>query len=74
MDFIDVLKIFLFYEVYKMSYYKKKNTEVSLKKAHDKYHNKGGKEKAAKYYQDNKEKSRNKKEISTKVCQRIKRT
>ena len=37
-----------------MSYYKK-NGEVLLKKAYKKYHNLGGKEKAAKYYQENKE-------------------
>ena len=37
-----------------MSYYKR-NREASLKKAYDKYHNKGGKQKAAKYYQENKE-------------------
>ena len=37
-----------------MSYYKK-NREVLFKKAQDRYHNKGGKEKAAKYYQENKE-------------------
>ena len=37
-----------------MSYYKK-NGEVLLKKAYGKYHNEGGKEKAAKYYQKNKE-------------------
>ena len=36
-----------------MSYHKK-NREVLLKKADDKYHNKGGKEKSAKYYQQNK--------------------
>ena len=32
-----------------------KNREVLLKKAHDKYHNVGGKEKAKKYHQENKE-------------------
>ena len=37
-----------------MSYYKK-NREVLLKKAYNKYHNEGGKEKAAKYYQKDKE-------------------
>ena len=37
-----------------MSYYWK-NREVLLKKAHSKYHNLGGKQKAAKYYQENKE-------------------
>ena len=38
-----------------MSYYDKNKGKV-LKKAHDKYHNGGGKEKAAKCYQKNKEK------------------
>ena len=42
-----------------MSYYWF-NREELLKKANEKYHNKGGKEKAAKYYQDNKEKARSK--------------
>ena len=37
-----------------MNYYRK-NREVLLQKAHDKYHYRGGKEKAAKYYQNNKE-------------------
>ena len=37
-----------------MSCYKK-NREELLKKAYSKYHNKGGKEKAAKHYQENKE-------------------
>ena len=37
-----------------MSYYKK-NKEVLLEKAYDKYHNKGGKESTKKYYQENKE-------------------
>ena len=36
-----------------MSYYYWFNREELLKKIHDKYHNKGGKEKAAKYYQRN---------------------
>ena len=31
------------------------NREELLKKANEKYYNKGGKEKAAKYYKDNKE-------------------
>ena len=34
-----------------MSYYYWFNGEELLKKAHDKYHNKGGKEKATLYYQ-----------------------
>ena len=37
-----------------MSYYKK-NEEVLLEKAFDKYHNGSGKERAKKYYQANKE-------------------
>ena len=37
-----------------MSYYYWFNREELLKKAHDKYHNKGGTEKAAEYYQKNK--------------------
>ena len=38
-----------------MSDYYWSNRQELLKKAHDKYHNRGGKEKAAKYYQKNKE-------------------
>ena len=37
-----------------MSYYEK-NKKKLLEKAYDKYHNKGGKERAKKYYQENKE-------------------
>ena len=37
-----------------MSYYWF-NREELLRKANEKYHNKGGKEKAAKYYKDNKD-------------------
>ena len=37
-----------------MSYYKK-NKEVLLEKAYNKYHNRGGKERAKKYYQEKKE-------------------
>ena len=37
-----------------MNYYQK-NREKILKKAHEKYHNGGGKEKAKKYYRENKE-------------------
>ena len=33
----------------------RKNGEVLLRKGYDKYHNRGGKEKAAKYYQETKE-------------------
>ena len=38
-----------------MSYYYWFNRKDLLKKAHDNYHNKGGTEKAALYYQKNKE-------------------
>ena len=38
-----------------MSYYYWFNRKELLKKAHEKYHNKVGKEKAALYYQKNKE-------------------
>ena len=37
-----------------MSYYYWFNREGLLKKAHDKYHNKGGKEKVPKYYKKTK--------------------
>ena len=37
-----------------MSYYKK-NKEVVLEQACDKYHNRGSKERAKTYYQENKE-------------------
>ena len=57
-----------------MSYYWF-NREELLKKANEKYHNKGGKEKAAKYYQDNKEaikeKARNKYKNLTKDFKKI---
>ena len=39
----------------KMSYYYWFNRKDLLAKTHDKYHNKGGKENAALYYQKNKE-------------------
>ena len=42
-----------------MSYYYWFNREELLKKAHDKYHNKGGKERATKYYKKNKEMMKN---------------
>ena len=44
-----------------MSYYKK-NRDVLLKKAHDKYHNGGGKDKARKCYIENKEEIKKKRE------------
>ena len=42
-----------------MNYYQKNRIEL-LKKAHDKYHYKDGKEDAAKYYQENKEERKKK--------------
>ena len=45
-----------------MSYYKK-NKEVLLEKTYDKYHNKGGKERAKKYYQANKEEIKKKERL-----------
>ena len=42
-----------------MSYYWFNRKEL-LKKAHDKYHNEGGKERATKYYERNKEEIRKK--------------
>ena len=38
-----------------MSTYYWKNREELLRKAHDKYHEKGGKERARNYYQESKE-------------------
>ena len=58
-----------------MSYYCF-NREELLKKANEKYHNKGSKEKAAKYYKDNKEtikKARNKCKNLTKEEKELKR-
>ena len=58
-----------------MSYYWF-NREELLKKANEKYHNKGGKEKAAKYYKDNREaikKARNKYKNLTKEEKELKR-
>ena len=46
--------------------------EELLKKANEKYHNKGGKEKASKYYKDNKE-ARNKYKNFTKEEKELKR-
>ena len=45
-----------------MSYYKK-NKEVLLEKAYDKYHNGGGKERTKKYYQANKEEIKKKERL-----------
>ena len=53
-----------------MSYYWF-NREKILKNAWDKYLNKGGKQKAAKYYADNQKASRE--VLSIKTCQRRKR-
>ena len=59
-----------------MSYYWFIGGEL-LKKAKTKYHNKGGREKAAKYYEDNKEavkeKARNKYKNLTKEEKELKR-
>ena len=45
-----------------MSYFKK-NKEVLLEKAYDKYHNRGGKERAKKYYEENKEEIKKKERL-----------
>ena len=45
-----------------MSYYWK-NREVLLKKAHNKYHNLGGKERAKRYYLENREKIKKKERL-----------
>ena len=47
-----------------MSYYYSFNRKDLLKIAYDKYHNKGGKEKAALYYQKNKETIKNREKDS----------
>ena len=44
------------------SYYQK-NKEKLLEKAYDKYHNKGGNERAKKYYQENKEEIKKKERL-----------
>ena len=53
------------------------NSEELLRKGNTKYYNKGGKEKAAKYYEDNKEaikgKPRNKYKILTEEEEELKR-
>ena len=49
-----------------MSYYRF-NREELLKKAKKKYHENGGKEKAAKYYKDIKEAIKKKQETSIKI-------
>ena len=46
-----------------MSTYYWKNREELLKKARDKYHNKGGKERAKKYHQQNKEEIKKKERL-----------
>ena len=46
-----------------MSTYYWKSREELLKKAHDKYHKKGGKERAKKYYQENKEEIKEKERL-----------
>ena len=46
-----------------MTSYYWKNREELLQKAHDKYHNKGGKERAKRYYQENKEEIKKKERL-----------
>ena len=43
--------------------YCKKNKEMLLEKTYDKYHNKGDKERAKKYYQENKEEIKKKERL-----------
>ena len=43
--------------------YCKKNKEVLLEKIYDKYHNRGGKERAKKYYQESKEEIKKKERL-----------
>ena len=54
--------VFFIFFIIKMSYYKK-NKEVLLEKANDKYHNLGGKERAKQYYQANKEEIKKKERL-----------
>ena len=56
-----------------MIYYYWFNREELLKKAHDKYHNKGSKERAAKYYQKNKEMIKERERNKYKMMSREKR-
>ena len=56
-----------------MNYYRK-NRETLFKKAYDKYHNKGGKQKGANIIKIIKKKSRKKEKISRKICQKMKKT
>ena len=49
-----------------MSYYWFNRKEL-LKKAHDKYHKEGGKERAAKYYERNKEEVKKKQREGIKI-------
>ena len=46
-----------------MGNYHWENREELLKKPHDKYHNKGGKQRAKKYYQANKEEIKKKERL-----------
>ena len=55
-----------------MSYYQFNRQEV-LQKAKDRYHNCGGKEKAAKYYIKNKEIFKKMQTISIETCQKKKK-
>ena len=54
-----------------MSYYYWFNKKHLLKKTHDKYHNQGGKEITAIYYQENKDAI--KKVIDIKICRKKKK-
>ena len=49
------------------------NREEVLQKAEEKYHNCGGKEKAAEYYIANKDVFRKRQEINTETCQKKKK-
>ena len=55
-----------------MSYYWLNRPEL-LQKAKNKYHNCGGKEKAAKYYLENRDILKKKQIISIKICQKKKK-
>ena len=56
-----------------MNYYRK-NREVLLQKAYDKYHYKGGKEKAAKYYKKSKEEIKKKERKKYKIMSEDEKT
>ena len=56
-----------------MNYYRK-NRKVLLQKAHDKYHYRGGKGKAAIYYQQNKEEIKKKERNKYKNMSEVEKT